>query len=322
MDADAEAKKVLDDAFERGIFYLTDRDAGMNIHPLVSQWDNGIHPTDELERVMQLRKIALRRFSEKKIRQGEPFSKLEDVLVPIYFFHRYQITATAGVVGGLYYNHALRGGTQYILKEADRLEQVAALEQLLSTLETSNLVIPQPILNLLPPRTPGLNADADRFGSYTGGTFDPFAAAESVADLTIRLILDPARAARIVNQKAMNPTQLGFDEVIDHLIKKTFKSQPSSSYGQEVQRTVNVVMLNRLMAVIATTQSSPQSKAIATAKLKELNTWLSKQQTQDYSQQAHYLFCINQIKRFEKHPELFKMTSPVEIPQGAPIGGR
>jgi hypothetical protein len=33
---------------------------------------------------------------------------LEDVLVPIYLFHRYQIEAVSKVVGGLYYSYAVK----------------------------------------------------------------------------------------------------------------------------------------------------------------------------------------------------------------------
>ena len=134
QDADAEAKKELDKAFVKGIYYLTDKDAGANIHPLASQWDNGKHPVDELERVMKIRKIALDNFSEKKIRYGKAMSTLEDVLVPVYFYHRYQITASAGVLGGLYYNHALRGGPQYIQRNVPAEEQRRALNVLIKTL--------------------------------------------------------------------------------------------------------------------------------------------------------------------------------------------
>ena len=39
---------------------------------------------------------------------------LEEVLVPMYFFHRYQTEATAKVIGGLNYRYALRGDGQPI----------------------------------------------------------------------------------------------------------------------------------------------------------------------------------------------------------------
>jgi hypothetical protein len=40
--------------------------------------------------------------------QGTPMAMLEDVFVPIYLFHRYQIEAVSKVVGGLYYSYAVK----------------------------------------------------------------------------------------------------------------------------------------------------------------------------------------------------------------------
>jgi len=320
-DADAEAKKELDRVFSKGIYYLTDKDAGANIHPFASQWDNGKHPVDELERVMKIRKIALNNFSEKKIKYGKAMSTLEDVLVPVYFYHRYQITASAGVLGGVYYNHALRGGPQYIQKDVPAKEQRRALNVLIKTLEPENLVIDERILKLIPPRAPGHNQTNDLFTSYTGGTFDPLAAAENITDLSVGLILNPARAARLVNHHALNQELPGLEEVIETLISATFKNQPNMPYEQEAQRVVNVVVLNRLLALAADTRTAPQSKAIALLKIEELDDWLKTQKPEEYAQKAHYFLCRQKIKQFEKNPDSYKITPAIKIPNGAPIGG-
>jgi hypothetical protein len=58
---------------------------------------------------MEVRKIALQNFSEKKIPPGTPLATLEEVLVPMYLFHRYQLEAAAKVVGGVDYTFAVRG---------------------------------------------------------------------------------------------------------------------------------------------------------------------------------------------------------------------
>ena len=50
---------------------------------------------------MAVRKVALNNFGENNIRTGQPYSDIEDVLVPTYFLHRFQIEAAAKVVGGL-----------------------------------------------------------------------------------------------------------------------------------------------------------------------------------------------------------------------------
>ncbi len=321
VDADNQSKLLLDKAFQEGILYLTDKDAGANIHPQVTQWDNGVNPTAELDRVMKIRQIAIDKFSLKKIREGESVSLLEEILVPVYFFHRYQIEAASGVIGGLYYNHTVRGSTQEIQHAVSRREQEEALDQLIATLNPANLMLPKHILDLLPPRAPDHYPSVESFSGYTGGTFDPIAAAENIADLTLSLLLDPARSARLINQAAMDPAQLGLKDVIDELLKSTFYQQAEESYAAEVQRIVNIVALKRLMALVADQNSSPQTKAIVLFKLDQLKSWLKDQDTKDFSQEAHYYYCLELIKLFEKEPDTFKLTSPVKIPNGAPIGG-
>ena len=63
---------------------------------------------------MQMRAKALAGFSAQKIRFGVPMSTLEEVLAPVYLFHRYQVEAAAKIVGGLNYTYAVRGDGQPI----------------------------------------------------------------------------------------------------------------------------------------------------------------------------------------------------------------
>ena len=51
-----------------------------------SQWDNGENAYDELTRMMKVREIAISNFGENTIPEGTPYSDLENVLVPIYFY--------------------------------------------------------------------------------------------------------------------------------------------------------------------------------------------------------------------------------------------
>ena len=60
-------------------------------HPVASLWDNGDDPVAELTRVMKLRSAVLENFSESAIPVGAPMAKIEDVLVPTYLMHRYQV---------------------------------------------------------------------------------------------------------------------------------------------------------------------------------------------------------------------------------------
>ena len=125
-------------------------------------------------------------FSEKRIPVGLPMATLEDVLVPVYMFHRYQIEAAASVLGGLYYNHRLRGDVQKDPEIVPGSEQLRALKVLIRTIEPQNLEINEKVLNLIPPRPPGYRETRELLRGYTGATFDPLGAAEAVAMPTTR----------------------------------------------------------------------------------------------------------------------------------------
>src|SRR5690606_40417889 len=91
-----EEKQVLDailkKAHDAGLRYISDQDARPpgGAHPLAHLWDNGSDPVEELKGMLEIRKRAIANFSVDNIRSGEAYSTLEDVFVPLYFFHRYQ----------------------------------------------------------------------------------------------------------------------------------------------------------------------------------------------------------------------------------------
>jgi len=91
----AELNKILEKAENDGLRFITDSDARAQggAHALAHLWDNGKSASDELNNVLAVRKKAIDNFSVDNIRTNEPYSVLEDVFVPLYFFHRYQAEA-------------------------------------------------------------------------------------------------------------------------------------------------------------------------------------------------------------------------------------
>jgi len=317
-----ELNRVLETAFNDGLIYLTDQDS-RGTHPLTHVWDNGTHPVDELVRVMKIRKIALDNFSAKKLRPGESLSALEEILVPVYLFHRYQITASAAVIGGLYYNHNVRGGPQSLPEFVSTDEQIRALNTLLEVIEPENLAIDEDILTVLPPRAPGLRQSRELFDGYTGIVFDPLAAAENITELTVGSILDPSRLARLIVNKARNSSQPEATVLIDKLLEQTwYKNNTDNMYG-ELQRSVNYIVLEKLIQLAANTNNAPQVRAIADLKLWELKEWISesidKGGITDNSM-AMYYYGLKQIDFYIEYPEKIVIRKSLVIPQGAPIG--
>lgn len=325
VDEEMELKKILEDAFARGLHYVADQNSTSagSAHPLGHQWDNGTHPVDELLHMMKVRAIALGNFSENKIPFGEPLATLEDVLVPVYLSHRYQITAAAKVLGGVYFNYQLRGGPQDHQKIVPPDEQRRALQTLLKTIQPENLALDEKILNLIPPRPPGYGQTRELFPDYTGDTFDPLAAAENVANLTLELILNAQRAARLIEYHARNPQFPGLGEVLDTLIDATFKAPDLSGLQAEIQRVVNNLTLQHLMRLAADQNAPAQVRAVAFRKLFLLRLWLGTTDARrnlDEDKEAYLYYLRAAIERFQENPDSFQFSPPPSAPPGAPIG--
>jgi hypothetical protein len=323
VDEDKELRAILDGAFSRGLFFLAGQDAGISsAHPLANTWDNGEHPVDELERVMKVRTIALDTFSEKRIPVDTPMATLEDVLVPIFLFHRYQIEAAASVIGGLYYNHRLRGDVQKDPIIVPGAEQRRALEVLLRTIQPKNLEIKEKMLNLIPPRPPGYRETRELLRGYTGATFDPLGAAEAVANHTIGLILHPERVSRLIDYHSRDKEYPGLADVLDHMVATTWLSVLKSGKHAELQRVVDNVFLYSLMRLAVDERVSSQAHAIAFLKLAELQSILSQKAplTGDKDQKAHYFYALSEVERFRKNPKSFTLIEHLNPPPGAPIG--
>jgi len=330
VDEEKELKAILERAFSSGFYFLATQDAGpSSAHPLAASWDNGKHPVDELERMMRIRAIALDGFSESRIPMGNPMATLEEVLVPVYLFHRYQVEAAASCLGGLYYNHTLRGDVQDDPEIVPPEEQQRALDALLRTISPTNLAIAEKILDLIPPRPPGYRDTREMFSGHTGSTFDPLGAAEVAADLTIGLLLHPERAARMVGYHSRDDKYPGFGDVLDQVVMFTWKSPFKSGKFAEIQRVVNNVVLFHMMSLVADKDNASQVRALAFAKLEELKNWLKWQMNTvkegeylvtDPGQKAHFLFAIAKIESFQKDPSKITLPAPRSAPPGAPIG--
>ncbi|MFM7838645.1 MAG: zinc-dependent metalloprotease, partial [Chitinophagaceae bacterium] len=133
VDPSAALRQILTEAIREGLLFISDRDARApgGLHPQAHLWDNGSDPVAELKNVMQVRAKALQQFGTNNIRSGTPMAFLEDVLVPIYFYHRYQLEAVTKQIGGMSYTYALKGDEQEITQPVSRARQRDALNAVL-----------------------------------------------------------------------------------------------------------------------------------------------------------------------------------------------
>ncbi len=316
-----ELDAILRRATAKGLMFISDGDSRPegSAHPYSHLWDNGSNPVDELNRMMEVRAKALENFSANAIRMGEPMSTLEDVLVPIYLLHRYQAEAASKVVGGLDYRYAARGDGQKIAERVSGAEQRRALDALLKTIKPDTLTIPERLLKLMPPPAEGYGRTREDFRTRTGLTFDPVGAAESASDLTLNLLLNPERAARLAQYHAEDATLPSLSEVIDKIVAATWKAPEASGLTGEVQRAIDMVALYRLMALASNDAAPAQVRAVAWSKLAGLRDW-TPPPAAGADMAALHKFAAIEIRHFETNPREIGVPRPPVAPPGMPIG--
>jgi hypothetical protein len=308
---------VLEEAQEACHQFISDSDARAQggAHINAHLWDNGESAIEELEEILKIRKKGIENFSEDNIRTNEPYSVLEDVFVPLYFLHRYQVEAAVKTIGGLDYNYAVKGGKDKLWESANPKMQENALKSILNTLDAEVIAIPKEKLELFPPRAFGYNRSRESFKSNTGVAFDALGAPVTATNLSLSLLLHPERMARLVQQKALNKKQMGPEEVLEELIKETIQKSHRDDYLNEVQQAINYNVLLQLIKLAESESATVKVKAITNAQIDELKDWLSDKDGALHQQM------FREIENYRENPNEYKTKLNVpEIPDGSPIG--
>ncbi len=315
----AALNKILTDASKNGMSFISDRDARDpgGLHPNAHLWDNGTNPITELQNTLKVRAKALAQFGENNIRNGEPMAMLEDVLVPVYLFHRYQAEAVTKIVGGMYYSYALRGDGQLVTTAVSKAEQLRALNEIINCMDPKVLALPESIIKLIPPRPAGYDYTRELFTRRTGLAFDPLAAAESAADLPLSFLFNTSRLNRMVQYQAEN-NGLGIDEMVNVLINKTWKSTRLIGLQGLIQQQNEQLLLTYLLAVSINEEASFATKAQMMKAIEDIKIYASSQLkiSGNNTYKGYLLLTSERIKA----PEKAKPTLHEAAPPGAPIG--
>jgi hypothetical protein len=309
---------ILNDAARAGLQYITDEDARPlgGAHPKAHLWDNGPDAADELARIMKIRAAALARFGENAIPVGAPMAQLEETLAPLYLMHRYQCEAAVKIIGGLDYRYQLRGDGQMNAAIVSAEEQRKALRAVVKTLSAETLTLPEPLLKLFPPKPPGFERTRESLPSQTGLTFDPIAAAESAADLTLTALFDPQRAARLVEYHGRADTP-SLGEVIDAALAasrpQAAQQNALPALASQVRSAVYARTVESLLTLAANPTASVAVRAVVYAKLDQI-----KRRGDPNSPLGAYLG--HRIQLLQSDPARFVAQKPIEAPPGMPIG--
>ena len=313
---------ILTDAWAEDIRYMTGQDTSAN--PRVHIWANGTAPGPELQRMLDVRRAALERFGEGAVPSGTPLALLEETLVPLFLHHRFQIEAAASTLGGLHYVYALRGDGRDPVTVVPAADQRASLDALMRTLRTGELAIPESVLDLIPPRPPGYAHHRELFPRFTGSMFDRITPAIVVADLTVSSLLQPDRAARLVEQHALDASAPGLVEVIDTLLDTAFDAVAPNGYEAEIQRAVQRVVVDGLVR-LGSGAPMPQVRAIAAYLLEQLARRPERSSEvpgeSTIEARAHNNSLRRDIRRFLERPGEPAPPWPAPAtPPGSPIG--
>ena len=165
------------------------------------------------------------------------------------------------------------------------------------------------------PRPPNNPKSRETFSGATGLNFDAAAPASSAVALTLRVLLDPSRAARMARSGAP-----GFDSVSGAVLAASWYSRPASGIEGTIQRQTNMQVVYGLLGLAFNQEADTDVRAIALDEITDLQNWLERQTPRDSIWRAHYGFAQFEIARLRADPTQFESVSPITIPPGSPIG--
>jgi hypothetical protein len=317
-----ELEKIVQNSLRKGLKFLTDQDARPegSVHPQTHLWDNGAEGAAELKRVMEMRRVVLNNFNEKKIRNNTPMANLEEVLVPMYMFHRFQVEAASKAIAGADYSNSVRGDRQTIYEPVPALKQREAFEALMLTLKSDFLALPEAILKSIPPRAFGYEPNPrEVFKRHTGLAFDPLAPAEAAAGLTLRMMLNPERCARLVSQKAYRADLPTLVEVLSKMNKSLWKRVEifkNNTYQAQIERLVASMYLDKLMELANNKSAAMEVRANAYDAIEDIAAYLKEQ---NISGAGFTSLTLLKIKQFEDNPDTVIPSPSLSAPDGQPI---
>jgi hypothetical protein len=309
---------MLKENSKKGLLFIADADAraASGFHPYAHLWDNQADAVAGLEQVIAVRKKGLDQFGESAIPNGTPLAKLEDMLVPLYNYHRYQYEAVTKLIGGINYNYSVRGDEDQIKPTIlPNTVQQKALNAAVSCLSASTLAIPERILGLIPPRPPMYYNVGELFDKRTGMSFDALAAAEALADFELGFLFNVERANRLVQNKARANT-IGWDQVLDAILEKTWYTKTLPGLEGSIQLQTQQLTLTWLLGVSQSPDANYEVRTICNDRLQQLKSKLETLVKTDSAHKAQYAYALERIK----NPKDIVLPKPTMMAPGAPIG--
>lgn len=310
-------RKILESSEKLGLPFITDQDARPlgGAHPSAHLWDNGSSPIEELNNLLEIRKVALNQIDLDHLKNGETYTQLEDRLVPIYLLHRYQVEAVSKLIGGLSYEYGVKGAKTYTTSFLDAAIQRNALSSFLKTLYPNTLLLPKKFLSILPPRSFGNPRGRESFKSQTGVAFDHLSLAETLTSMQLKMLLHPERINRLIQQTTFDPSQLGFEEVLTALYENIFEFTTASNTEKNIQIILKDEIVNHLIELYLNKKIFPQVASQIIAFFNRLELVADAESATDFDR-----YLQHKIQLLYTQPNTFKTHYTPKMPDGSPIG--
>ena len=291
--------------------------------PWGNMWDNGPDAIAELANVLAVRRIAIDRFGLANLPDGAPAADLRRMIVPLYLFHRYQVTAVSKLIGGVDYSYAVKGDGHETAPVIDARRQREALDALIGTLDPGLLDLPDdllPVMSSIQSGTPDPQYDIELFPSDTAAPFDLPSAAELAADVTFEALLDPERLNRLVEQARVDPGQLTLPELFDR-ISTTLVATTGTSRRAELRGRIRARYAVRLASIMQDKRMSSTALAAARGAASRFGKQL-KTCTGDALETDSCAYLVGMLTTTPERLSALAepIATPPEIPPGAPIG--
>jgi hypothetical protein len=311
-------EKTLKDTYAAGFEFITDSDSRdpSGVHPRSHLWDNGASASGEMMRLLKLRENRMKTFGLNAIRTGEPTAILEEVFVPLYLMHRYQLEATSKLIGGVDYSYKVKGDNQPEQKWVSAKDQNDALKALLTTISPSQLEVPAHILALIPPRPYGYGRNRETFPSRTGPTFDPIAPAENIVNVTFSFLFESGRANRVYLQNLQDKSLPGFESVLNQVTAQVFASTLPGGLKDEIKLMTEATYVDHLIELSKNSDASQTVRAITRKELEKI----AEMTTGSGILAAHRNYLEDKIEAYLELPETLSAPQVLKVPDGAPIG--
>jgi hypothetical protein len=151
---------------------------------------------------------------------------------------------------------------------------------------------------------------------------DPLGAAATAADMVVQSLLQPERAARLVDFHRRDAAQPGLEVVLEALIDRVFDASASiSRRHEELRRVVQTVTVDGLIELSSNPAASPGVRARVDAALESLGRLLGSPAEMGPEDAAHRAALAALIARYQGRalmPEPLAIDAPTP-PPGDPI---